>query len=181
MASLVTLPADTITNRELRFERMLAAPIETVWAYLVDPELRKLWFMGGETGSAPGQEIEMIMDHRNLSDADIPTPERYAPYIGKRWAEKILRIEPPRLLSFSWDNGDAGTVTIELDPAEAGTRLTLTHSGLRGRADALNFGGGWHSHLAVLEKRLAGEGVPNFWALHAKAESLVTDRLGGPK
>ena len=52
-----------------------------------------------------------------------------------------------------------------------------THTGLRGRSDALNFGGGWHSHLAVLERRIRGEGVEDFWALHAKAEALMAEML----
>ena len=48
--------ADTITAETLRFERDLAAPIETVWQYLVDPELRARWFMGGPTELHEGGE-----------------------------------------------------------------------------------------------------------------------------
>lgn len=47
----------------------------------------------------------------------------------------------------------------------------LTHAGMRGNGDALNYGGGWHSHLAVLERRVLGEDVEDFWAPHAKAEA----------
>ena len=53
----------------------------------------------------------------------------------------------------------------------------LTHTGLRGPGDALNFGGGWHSHLAVLERRIRGEGVEDFWALHAQAEARIAEML----
>ncbi|CAA9529884.1 MAG: hypothetical protein AVDCRST_MAG91-2860 [uncultured Sphingomonadaceae bacterium] len=56
--------------------------------------------------------------------------------------------------------------------------MVLTHSGLRGPEDAVDFGGGWHSHLAVLERRLRDEAVPNFWALHGEAEALVKKTLG---
>jgi len=47
---------DTITPTMLRFERVLAAPVDTVWRYLVDSDLRARWFMGGETihGFSPG-------------------------------------------------------------------------------------------------------------------------------
>lgn len=34
--------ADKVTTGELRFERLLAAPVETAWQYLVDPALRAL-------------------------------------------------------------------------------------------------------------------------------------------
>lgn len=120
---------DMITPDTLRFERLLPAPIETVWAYLVDPELRKMWFMGGAIGTKPGDDIEMVMDHRNLSDGDVPTPEKYAPYIGNRWAEKIVSIESPHLLAFGWERGEAGTVTIELTRVGERTRLVLPMTG----------------------------------------------------
>jgi uncharacterized protein YndB with AHSA1/START domain len=174
-----TLHADTITPQMLRFERELAAPIETVWQYLIDSELRARWFMGGPTEPREGGKLGMTFAHEGLSDDDVPTPERYAANQGKAWSETITRIEPPRLLAFTWSNGDAGEVTIELTPA-AGDRtlLTLTHSGLRGPADAKNFGGGWGSHLAVLERRLEGKHIASFWALHAQAEAAAARALG---
>jgi uncharacterized protein YndB with AHSA1/START domain len=169
---------DTVTTHELRFERLLDAPVATVWQYLVDPDLRARWFMGGAIDQRVGGDMQMIMAHGNLSDGDVPTPEKYAPYIGNSWNERIVRIEPPHLLEFTWEDGKAGTVTIELSDIGERTRLTLTHTGLRGRDDAANFGGGWHAHLAVLGKRIAGEAVPNFWDLHAKSEAEINRALG---
>lgn len=170
--------ADTIATHMLRFERLLDAPVETVWPYLVDADLRGRWFMGGRTELRAGGEMEMIMDHDRLSDGDVPTPAKYAPHIGHRWQERVIRVEPPHLLEFTWEDGKAGSVTIELADAGGKTRLVLTHSGLRGRDDALNFGGGWHSHLAVLQARLAGRPVPDFWAVHAASEATVAAALG---
>lgn len=170
---------DSITAHELRFERDLPAPIDTVWQFLIDPDLRARWFMGGPTEPRAGGKLGFTFAHQALSDDDVPTPERYAGAQGKCWSETITRIEPPHVLAFSWDDGEAGTVTIELAEAGAGrTRLVLTHAGLRGPADARNFGGGWGAHLAVLEKRLAGERVANFWALHAEAEGRATAAVG---
>jgi uncharacterized protein YndB with AHSA1/START domain len=168
---------DKITAHELRFERLLDVPVETVWQYLVDPDLRARWFMGGAIDQRPGGDMQMIMQHGNLSDGDVQTPEKYAPYIGNSWNERVVRIEPPHLLAFTWEDGKAGTVTIELSNIGDRTRLVLTHTGLRGRDDAVNFGGGWHAHLAVLQRRLAGEGVANFWALHADAEAEMAKAL----
>ena len=170
---------DTITAQELRFDRTLDAPIATVWRYLIEPDLRARWFMGGETEARVGGKFGLTFDHGALSDGDAPMPERYAKNVGKSWFETIEAIDPPRLLSFSWDNGEAGTITFELTPIDDNrTRLVLTHSGLRGPDDARNFGGGWGSHLDVLERRIAGKRVENFWVLHAEAEARAKAALG---
>ena len=166
-----------ITARELRFERLLDAPVETVWRYLVEPDLRARWLMGGPTDPRVGGALGMTFDHANLSDGAVPTPERFAANVGKTWHETITRIEPPHLLAFTWNGGDAGEVTIELGAEGGRTRLVLTHAGLRGPDDARNFGGGWHAHLAVLQTRLAGGAVPDFWDLHRQSEALAVATL----
>jgi uncharacterized protein YndB with AHSA1/START domain len=169
---------DKITPAELQFERMLAAPVEAVWRYLVEPDLRARWFMGGQTETFVGGAMEMIFDHDRLSDGPSTMPEKYKENVGSRWSETITRFEPPRLIAFSWSQGKAGEVTIELFEAEGGTRMLLTHRGIRGPADARNFGSGWRSHLAVLQARLAGEAVPDFWAIHRRNEAEVAAIVG---
>jgi uncharacterized protein YndB with AHSA1/START domain len=168
---------DVITPELLRFERVLDARIERVWQFLVDPGLRAKWFMGGPTDLRVGGTIGMTMAHDNLSDEPVPMPDKYQSYAGHSWTERITRMEEPHLLGFTWDEGAAGKVTIELFALDSRTRLVLTHTGLRGREDALNFGGGWHSHLAALERRLRGETVPDFWALHGQAEDIMQEAL----
>ena len=169
---------DRVTAHSLRFERLLDAPVETVWQYIVDPELRGRWFMGGALDARPGGRIEMIFDHDRLSDDDVRMPERFAGNKGKRWYETISEIEAPHRIVFSWDDGKAGSVTIELKPVGAKqTQLVLTHAGLRGPDDARNYGGGWHSHLAALQARVAGRGVPDFWALHAQSGEHIAELL----
>jgi len=172
------IAADSITPEELRFERLLDAPIEKVWQYLVDPDLRARWFMGGPTELKLGGAFGLTMDHDQLSDGDVPTPERYRPYVGRSWKERITRLQPPNLLALTWENGEAGEVTFELTEEAGRTRLVLTHTGLRGGGDALDFGGGWLSHLAVLDLRIRNEPVPNFWALHSEAEAAMRRSLG---
>ncbi len=167
---------DVVTTRELRFERLLDAPRALVWKFLIDPELRTRWFMGGPVDARPGGSITFTMQHDRLSDdATVKVPDRYAKYLGNSWEERIIRCEPSKLLEISWEEG---RVLFELSDVGDRTRLVLTHTGLTGRDQALNFGGGWHSHLAALERRLSGEGVANFWILHEQSEALVTRLLG---
>jgi len=170
--------SDVITAHELRFERLLDAPVDTVWRYLADSELRGRWFMPGKTEPRAGGAFEMVFAHENLSDDKVTTPERFAANAGKSWSERIVAIEPPHRLAFTWMGGEAGTVTIELSPEGERTRLVLVHSGLRGPEDARSFGGGWTAHLAVLEARLAGRAVPNFWTLHAESEARAKAAIG---
>lgn len=40
-----------------------------------------------------------------------------------------------------------------------------------------DFGGGGHSHLAVLEARVAGQPVRDFRALHAQSEEAAARQL----
>ena len=96
---------DRVTPHSLRFERLLDAPIDKVWQYLVDPELRARWFMGGPTHSRAGGVIGMTMNHDRLSDGEVATPARYQSYIGHSWEERITRFEPPHALAFTWENG----------------------------------------------------------------------------
>lgn len=169
---------DSITTSELRFERLLPAPVETVWHYLTDPEQRRRWFMGGPIDARAGGSITFVFNHDELSDSAVPTPERFAGYKGRTWAEQIVRYEPPHVIAYTFGPGGTSLATFELRPAGDGrTLLTLVHSGIADRDQAANFGGGWTAHLAALEARLSGRGVPDFWALHRASEEKVAAQL----
>lgn len=167
----MTARKDRLSTTELRFERLLDAKVSTVWRWIVDPEHRARWFMGGPTDLRPGGALGLTMDHDRLSDGPVPTPARYQEVLGRSWSERIVRVEPEQLLAFDWSGGAEGLVTITLAAEGDRTRLVLVHSGIAGRDSAVNFAGGWGAHLAVLERRLKGEPVLNFWELHALAES----------
>ncbi len=161
----------------IRFERMLDAPPETVWRYLAEAELRREWFCGG-TDMRPGEEVELLFDHDNLSADGVPYPERYARWKGAIGRERVLEYDPPHVLAISWEGREQGVARFELFPAEGDrTRLVLTHSGITGPGPMASFGGGWHAHLAVLQARLAGGSIADFWALHAESEAAVAQAL----
>jgi uncharacterized protein YndB with AHSA1/START domain len=166
-----------IAEDAIRLERLLDAPPETVWRYLTEAELREQWFMGGTDATDSG-EFELLVDHDKLSTEDVPYPKSYEGSKGRTFKEKVIRFEPPRLLETTFQNGSNGTVTYEL-LAEAGrTRLILTHSGIVSPAGTQDFGSGWTSHLAVLQEKLAGRSVGNFWALHARSRDEIAKALG---
>ncbi|MGN6820236.1 MAG: SRPBCC family protein [Sphingomonas sp.] len=170
---------DTITATELRFERTLPAPVETVWKYLTETELRQRWFMGGALDGRVGGAIEFVFDHDQLSDDDVPMPERYAANRGRRWSETIVRYDPPHAIAYTFGSDASSIATFELkDAGDGKTLLTLVHSGIKNADQAANFGGGWASHLAVLEARLEGRGVPDFWAIHKASEDRAKAALG---
>ena len=171
-AATIRVPVEKIAPDTIRLERTLEAPVETVWRYLTEASLRQQWFMGG-TDARPNSEFELLNDHDNLSTDDVPYPESYAEFKGKTWNESVIRFDPPRLLETTFQGGKNGNVTFELFPEGANTRLVLTHSGIVSPVGAQDFGSGWNSHLTVLEERLAGRGVRNFWDLHMRSRDAV--------
>ena len=177
-AAQIRLPIEKVAPDTIRLERLLDAPPETVWRYLTQAELREQWFMGG-TDATPNVEFELVVDHDKLSDDDVPYPENYASAKGKVFSERVLRFEPPRLLETTFQGGKGGFVTYELYPEGGKTRLVLTHSGIASRSGFQDFGAGWTSHLAVLQEKLAGRSVANFWAFHAQSKEAVRKALEG--
>jgi uncharacterized protein YndB with AHSA1/START domain len=174
----IRAPIERTAPDTIRLERTLDAPAEKVWRYLTEADLRREWFMGG-SDARPDGEFELVVDHDNLSDEPAPYPESYAAYKGNVWREKVTRFEPPRLLETSFQGGKNGVVRYELFPEGERTRLVVTHSGIVSGTGAQDFGTGWNSHMTVLQERLAGRGVKDFWALHAKSREAVKAALEG--
>jgi uncharacterized protein YndB with AHSA1/START domain len=177
-SAAIRVPVERVAPDTIRLERTLDAPVEKVWRYLTEAELRSQWFMGGTDATGVG-EFELLVDHDRLSDEVVPYPESYASFKGSTWTEKVIRFEPPRLLVTTFQGGKNGTVTYELFPEGERTRLVLNHSGITSGTGAQDFGSGWNSHLTVLQERLAGRSVSNFWALHAHSKEAVAKALAG--
>ena len=115
-AAEIFVPVKRIAPDTIRLERTLDAPVETVWRYLTEANLRRDWFMGG-SDATPGGEFDLKVDHDNLSeDKDVDYPEGYAQFKGTVWTEKVIRFDPPRLLETTFQSGKNGTVTYELTP-----------------------------------------------------------------
>ena len=175
-AAISTAPIERIGSDAIRLERLLDASVETVWRYLTEAQLREQWFMGGTDATGVG-EFDLLVDHDKLSTDDVPYPESYECFKGAVWTEEVLRFEPPRLLVTTFQGGKNGIVTYELRPEGERTRLVLTHSEIQSPSGFQDFGGGWTSHLAVLQEKLAGRSVRNFWELHARSREAVAKAL----
>jgi uncharacterized protein YndB with AHSA1/START domain len=171
------LPVEKTAPDTIRLERMLDAPVDLVWRYLTEGGLRGQWFAGG-SDAQPDSDLELVFDHDNLSADEVAYPENYAKYKGAVNREKVVRFKPKRVLAYTFGEGRNGIATFELFPEGDKTRLVLTHSGIQSPTGFLDFGSGWNSHLAVLQEKLAGRSVPNFWALHAQSREAVAKALG---
>jgi uncharacterized protein YndB with AHSA1/START domain len=158
----------------VRFERLLPGPIERVWSYLTDPEKRATWLAGGPMEMRPSGKVELFFRHSELTTPSDRAPEKYKKMEcdGARLPGRVLRCEPPRLLSFTWSHaqGPDSEVIFELAPRDKKVVLTLTHRKLD-RAGMHNVAPGWHAHLGLLEDRLAGVALRPFWATFARLES----------
>jgi uncharacterized protein YndB with AHSA1/START domain len=172
----VTAPIQRIGTDAIQLERLLDASPETVWRYLTEADLREKWFMGGTDATGVG-EFELLVDHDKLSSDEVPYPESHECFKGAVWAEKVIRFEPPRLLETTFQGGKNGKVTYELRPEGERTRLILTHSGIASPTGFQDFGGGWNSHMTVLQELLAGRSVRNFWELHERSKEAVQKAL----
>jgi uncharacterized protein YndB with AHSA1/START domain len=161
----------------LRIELLLDAPPDLVWRWLTEPELRAQWFAGGTAADQIG-EFELRFNHDLLSTEPSPYPPEYEGARGFVATEQVLSAEAPRILEHTWNRGDEGAVAFELIPIRTKTRLVLTHRGISGPAAFASFGGGWLSHTAVLQAKLAGSAVRDFWALHRRSQDAVAGLLG---
>jgi uncharacterized protein YndB with AHSA1/START domain len=156
------------TPAEVRLVRILPGPIERVWDYLVDPEKRARWFAGGPMEPKKGGKMELFFHHQNLApDETPPEPMKHVQDPGFRMSGTVLRWEPPRVLSYTFD--EDSDVTFELTPQGPEVRLVLTH---RARGEDIpsisGYASGWHTHLAHLLALLEGAPRPPFWSLHAR-------------
>ena len=74
----------------VRFERLLPGPIERVWAYLVDPDKRRLWLADGAMDARPGGAFEYVWRNSELAGNDDPVPEKYAAYAEHRMTGHVI-------------------------------------------------------------------------------------------
>jgi uncharacterized protein YndB with AHSA1/START domain len=125
-----TAPSQT---EALSFEFDLKHPPQKVWRALTDPALLAQWLLP-------------VVDLKLASGAAFTFKAQPQPGWDGIVNCRVLEIDAPRKLRYSWVVGEMDTVvTFTLTPTEAGTRLSLVHSGFKPHQKQ-NFGGaryGW--------------------------------------
>lgn len=144
----------------LRYERRLHHPVPVVWHAITDPDEIERW-----TGNRP--------------EIDLRPGGEWVSYHGPdrdRVVDRIVRLEPPRLLEHTfWAHvNPTALVTWELAPSDDGCQLTLTHGmdhgdvetaaatvaqGMHPVAIMARTAAGWHPLLDRLEATVDGRTV----------------------
>jgi uncharacterized protein YndB with AHSA1/START domain len=143
----------------LKIQRLLPGPIERIWAYLTDSDLRRKWLASGDMQMKAGAPFELVWRNNELTD---PPGERPPGFSGEhRMSSRIVEVDPPHKLTFTW--GESGEVTFELAPAGDRVLLTVIHRRLPDRNMTLMVGAGWHMHLDILVARATSTEPEPFW------------------
>jgi uncharacterized protein YndB with AHSA1/START domain len=122
---------ETIDGRPaLRFERVLAYPVERVWRAVSEPKELEAWFPAAvDWKPEAGESLETLG------------------MIGE-----VIEVDPPHLLAWNF-NGDL--YRFELSAADEGCRLIFLHV-FDNRDLAAQTATGWSAYLSRLEPHLAG-------------------------
>ena len=97
----------------LTIQRMLPGPIERVWAYLTESDLRRKWLASGDMEMKVGAPFELVWRNSELTDPPGKRPEGFGE--EHRMESRILELDPPRKLVFTWGKEDSD-VSMTLEP-----------------------------------------------------------------
>ncbi|MBV8452088.1 MAG: SRPBCC family protein [Deltaproteobacteria bacterium] len=143
----------------LKIQRLLPGPIERVWAYLTQGELRRKWLAAGEMEMKVGAPFELVWRNGELTDPPGQRPPGFSD--ERRMQSRITELDPPRKLAIAWEA--SGDVSFELEPKGKEVLLTVIHRRLPNRVTLLGVGAGWHMHLDVLVARATAKEPAPFW------------------
>ncbi|MBL8578045.1 MAG: SRPBCC family protein [Mesorhizobium sp.] len=158
----------------LTIKRVLPGPVERVWAYLTESDLRRKWMAAGDMELAVGAPFELTWRNDELTNPPGRRPEDFGEVHSMR--SEITEVDPPRRLSFTW--GNTGGVTFQLEPlGDNKALLTVIHRRVADPSVRLNVCAGWHAHLDVLAARMSGTEPETFWDHWSKLKQEYQTRL----
>ena len=156
----------------LTISRLLPGPIERVWAYLTQSDLRRQWLASGEMQSEAGSGFELVWRNSELTDPPGQRPDGFGE--EHRMPGNIIACDPPRRLVITW--GKSSEVNFTLEDKGEKVLLTVTHIRLPDREAMLMVGAGWQygslapSRSEEPEPEPAGDDIA---ALLDEAEDIV--------
>lgn len=107
--------------KQIRIVKELAFPREDVWQQLTDSELLAQWLMPNDFEPIVGHEFTFQTDPAPGFDGIVRC--------------RVLELDEPSLLAYTWAGGNLDTVvTFRLKAIDFGTRLTLEHDGFTGKS-----------------------------------------------
>ena len=175
MSQLATLDAYGVLTEPttVKIQRLLPGPIERVWAYLTESELRRQWLAAGQMEMKVGAPFELVWRNDELTD---PPTQRPAGFPEEhRMQSRITELDPPRKLAFTWEG--SGDVSFELNEQGDQVLLTVIHRRLPSRDTLLKHAAGWHMHLDVLVARANGQEPEPFWDGWSRLQQDYDQRL----
>ena len=159
----------------LTIQRHLPGPIERIWAYLTDSELRRQWLAAGAMEMKVGSPFTLTWRNDELTDPPGQRPDGFA--AEHSLDGQITECDPPRRLGITW--GSTGGVTFTLQEKGDEVLLTVVHRRIEDPSVRLNVSAGWHAHIDVLEARLRGRTPAPHWDNWVRLRTDYAERLFG--
>lgn len=157
----------------LKIQRLLPGPIERVWAYLTESDMRRQWLAAGEMTLEVDAPFEFVWRNDELTDPPGQAPPNHS---GEdRLDSRITELNSPYKIAFEWDG--TGGVTFELESRGDQVLLTMTHRRVTDRSTLLSVSSGWHTHLDLLVMRLSDREPEPFWDQFRRVKSEYERRL----
>ena len=144
-----------MSDKELRIERLIAAPPERVFQYFTDPQLFATWW-GPENMNSTAHKLDVRIG--GVWRTTMHSRDGKNMTVGGTYRA----VETPRRLVFTWawedDKGARGfetEVTITFAAAPGGTKLTILQKEFESAESRDQHGRGWNSTLDKLNRTLA--------------------------
>ena len=157
----------------LKIQRLLPGPIERVWAYLTESDLRRQWLASGQMEMKVGAPFTFVWRNDELNNPPSKRPDSFPEEHSLE--SRITELDPPRKLAITW--GSSGGVSFELEPKGNKVLLTLIHRRLADRDTLLKHMAGWHMHLDILAARATGKTPAPFWDGWSRLQKEYDHRL----
>ena len=159
----------------LKFQRHLRGPIERVWKYLVESDLRRQWLAAGKIEMEVGTSVEFIWRNDELNNPPSQRPAGFPE--EQRMQGRIAARDAPRNLAIAW-NG-FGEVSYTLEPDGEDVLLTMMQRGSPNRDIIVMFAAGSHTHFDILAACLNGKTLPDFWKSWGRLQKEYNVRIAG--